>query len=183
MVYGAQRLPQRLPIVRTTFESPITPRNVIHQRGIVWQLLDVSRTPIGQPRWAIKWVSLRFLHSSFPHSFSFLQKSAVTVVMSSTQLICPLEYCLYTFRRSMDLKVHINMHLLCQCVHCFHSPQRSTDYIIFFSSFSTAGTAAPSARNDICSRATPSHTSHLAPLASRPLPTPYAKASTHDTHY
>jgi len=36
--------------------------------------------------------------------------------MPTTELICPGERCLYTFTRSLDLKVHINMHLLCQYV-------------------------------------------------------------------
>jgi len=36
--------------------------------------------------------------------------------MSVVELICPLDRCLCVFYRSRDLKSHINMHLVCQCV-------------------------------------------------------------------
>ena len=108
----------------------------------------------------------------------------VTISMYSTAHTCPVEYCLYTFVRTRDLKLHINMHLLCQCVRharCLHSPLRRL--IALFFTHSTAGTAALSAHYATYSRPTLSRTSHLVPHAYQTLPMLYARDSMHATHY
>ena len=43
--------------------------------------------------------------------------------MPATKHICPVEGCLDTFSRTKDVKAHMNLHLVCQCVRQTSAPR------------------------------------------------------------